>query len=481
MVMPDGPLCSTCHAEAVRHRGPCSHCGQLRLLPGADKASGERLCCTCAGIKNTYICRRCATEWALRHGLCEWCCLGDTLDAIMIGDVDLSGLRSRLVSVTRPNSLLVWLKRTEVRELLTDLSTGTVALTHAGLDSFSVRRIAEHIRGLLVAVGLLPTRDEYLAHFDRWVGERLAEHAGSAEDLKVLQAYAAWELRRHLVTRSEADALDADQIARATQHLRVSATLLTWLRVERDHNLAACTQADLDSWFVGGTGTRVMANNFTRWAIRTQRCPKLRIPIRPARSVTPLDDATRLHHLERLLDPTTGQLAHRVAGVLVVLFGQPFTRVVTLRIDDIVVEGGTVGIRLGCDVTPVPAPFADMFAQLALDRPNRTTATNPTSPWLFPGRMANTHLTAGLLRGEVRSMGISNLGARSGALRQLVLDCPPTVIADMLGYTYRAIEHHAQQAGSRWASYAALRDAQLADPRGATTTGNAGSPATAAN
>ena len=178
--------------------------------------------------------------------------------------------------------------------------------------------------------------------------------------------------------------------------------------------------------------------------------------------------------LYRFLNPTTGQLAHRVAGVLVVLFGQPFTRVVTLGIDDIVVGGGTVGIRLGRDVTPVPAPFAGMFGQLALDRPNRTTATNPTSPWLFPGRMANTHLTAGLLRGEVRAMGISNLGARSGALRQLVLDCPPTVIADMLGYTYKAIEHHAQQAGSRWASYAALRDDQLANPRGVTSTGTTG-------
>ena len=104
-----------------------------------------------------------------------------------------------------------------------------------------------------------------------------------------------------------------------------------------------------------------------------------------------------------------------------------------------------------------------MFAQLVADPPNRSTATNPTSPWLFPGRLAGSHLTAGLLRGKVRAMGISNLGARSGALRQLVLDCPPTVVADMLGYTYNAIEHHAQHAGSPWASYAALRQIQPSD------------------
>jgi len=461
--MPDGPLCWACHGEAVRHRGSCARCGRLRLLPGVDGSTGERLCCDCAGIKNTYTCRRCTTEWTLRRGLCEWCRFGDVLDVIMEGDVDLSALRSRLLGVSRPDSILNWLVRAEVRELLADLSTGTVTLTHAGLDGFRIRRIAEHTRGLLVAAGLLPKRDEYLAHFDRWVGERLSEHAGSAEDLTVLETYAAWELRRRLVISSEAQALGPDQIARATQCLRMAATLLTWLHVERGHSLAECTQADLDCWLVGGTGSRVMAHNFTRWAIKTQRCSKLMVSKRAARSVQPLDHAGRLHHLEGLLDPKTGGLADRVAGVLVVLFGQPFTRIATLGVDDILVKEGAVGIRLGRDIAPVPPPFADMFAQLVADPPNRSTATNPTSPWLFPGRLAGSHLTAGLLRGKVRAMGISNLGARSGALRQLVLDCPPTVVADMLGYTYNAIEHHAQHAGSPWASYAALRQIQPSD------------------
>ena len=54
-------------------------------------------------------------------------------------------------------------------------------------------------------------------------------------------------------------------------------------------------------------------------------------------------------------------------------------------------------------------------------------------------------------------MGIDLLGARSGALRQLVLDCPPPVVADMLGYSYQAIDRHARRAGSPWSSYAALR------------------------
>ena len=54
-------------------------------------------------------------------------------------------------------------------------------------------------------------------------------------------------------------------------------------------------------------------------------------------------------------------------------------------------------------------------------------------------------------------MGIDLMGARSGALRQLVLDCPPPVVAEALGYSYQAVDRHAQLAGSPWTSYAALR------------------------
>jgi hypothetical protein len=54
-------------------------------------------------------------------------------------------------------------------------------------------------------------------------------------------------------------------------------------------------------------------------------------------------------------------------------------------------------------------------------------------------------------------MGIDIMGARSGALRQLVLDCPPTVVAEALGYSHQAMDRHARRAGSPWSSYAALR------------------------
>lgn len=98
-----------------------------------------------------------------------------------------------------------------------------------------------------------------------------------------------------------------------------------------------------------------------------------------------------------------------------------------------------------------------MVTDLIGGRPNLNTASTPTSPFLFPGRSADKHLLPSTLRTAAIQMGIDITGARTGALRQLVLDCPPPVVAEALGYSYQAIDRHAQRAGSPWSSYAALR------------------------
>ncbi len=453
--MPDGPLCANCHAGAIRSRGQCANCSRQRLLPGVD-GGGGRLCCECAGIDGDYTCRRCGTEWALRRGLCEWCHLGDTLDTVLDGDVDLSALRERLLSAARPDRILIWLGRPQARQLLEALATGTVALSHPALDQCTHRMAGDHLRGLLVAVGSLPERDERLARFDRWVAERLGEHATTDEDLRVLSHFAIWGLRRGLVTRSERSPVRDAQLTNATQKLRVAGAFLAWLRA-RGHELAGCTQADLDEWFATPPSTHAHAGAFVRWAVDNRRCPRLRLPERRHGSAPVLDQAQRLDILRRLLDPGTGPLEHRVAAMVAVLLGQPFTRIAALTVADVVADATGVGVRLGQGVTPVPVPFAAMVLELLACRPNLNTATNPSSPWLFPGRTTDNPLTPATLRKRALGMGIDLLGARSGALRQLVLDCPPPVVADMLGYSYQAIDRHARRAGSPWSSYAALR------------------------
>jgi hypothetical protein len=454
--MPDGPLCSGCRANAFRRRGPCGGCGVTRLLPGAD-ANGGALCVDCVGIEPGYFCSRCGTEWELVKGLCEWCQVGDVLDDLLAGDVELSALRARLVAVARPDRTIHWLRGSHQKRLLRQLATCIIPLSHEGLDGFEPRRPAEHVRGLLVATGLLPCRDEHLARFDRYVSERLASFAATNEHEKMLVLYARWQLRPKLVSRSELKPLSQEQVASSTRCLRVVAQLLAWLG-ERGHELGDCTQPELDEWFCTSPGSCSGGRVFVRWAIRTRRCPTLVIPVaRASASCRALDDTERRDILIQQLNPATGHLEHRVAVMFMVLLGQRFTAIAKLRLDDVIIENGGVGVRLGQGVTPVPPPFGAMVEELVARRPNLNTAINPTSPWLFPGRTALNHLTPGTFRKRATKLGIHLAGSRTGALRQLVLDCPPPVVADMLGYSYEAIDRHAIRAGSPWSSYAAMR------------------------
>jgi len=418
--------------------------------------AGRRLCSPCAGIDEDFTCPRCDTEWNLVNGICEWCQLADLLDELLVGDVDLQALRARLLQAARPDRIVIWLYAPHARDLLQGLASGAVPLTHAGLDAVENRRSADHVRGLLVAVGLLPKRDDGLARFDRWVANHLAEHAGTADELKMLSLFAIWQLRPELVKRARGEAVSEGQLNGATQRIRVAGALLAWLRA-RGRELPVCTQADVDAWFASPPSTRVHAVPFLRWAMATRRAPKLKLTRRQFGNAPVLNQAERLEILRRLLDPSTGSLEHRVAAMMLVLLGQPFTRTAALTLSDVVVEGEEVSVRLGAGFAPVPPPFAGMLTDLVGGRPNLNTASNPTSPFLFPGRSADKHLLPSTLRTAAIQMGIDITGARTGALRQLVLDCPPPVVAEALGYSYQAIDRHAQRAGSPWSSYAALR------------------------
>lgn len=455
-VLPDGALCASCSLDALRHRGACRGCGAERLLPGVG-ANGGRTCCDCAGIDHDYHCSRCGAEWAQRRsGECERCYLGDLFDEVTDGPVDLSALKEHLLQSSRPDRVISWLRRSHVRELVAALSRSTVPLTHRGLDDTPHRGAADHLRSRLVASGLLEERDDNLAYFDRWVCEHLGQFAPSASDLKTLGAFTNWQVRRRLVSCAERTPILESQVTTSTQCLRVAASLLSWLH-GRGRDLATCTQVDLDTWFFSAPGTNKMGTPFLKWAIRTGRCRKLRVPVASSRVAPSLDQRRRIETLERLLRPETGRLEHRVAALLVVLVAQPISRVACLRMEQLDLDGDEVGISFGQGVTPIPDPFGSMLRDHARNRPNLTTGTTASSPWLFPGRSTGRHVCPSTLRRKTQAMGIDLVAARTAALRQLVLDCPPPVVASLLGFGAVTIDRHASRAGSRWASYAAMR------------------------
>ncbi|WP_431921607.1 hypothetical protein [Nonomuraea jabiensis] len=138
---------------------------------------------------------------------------------------------------------------------------------------------------------------------------------------------------------------------------------------------------------------------------------------------------TRLTLIRRAVTTVGAPLPVRVAVCIMLLYAQPLTGISRLTIDDILDQNGEVLLKLGDPPTPVPRPVADLLRELAKNRPNMNTATNPGARWLFHGRRAGQPLNPGTLREQLRQHGYMTGKARPAALRQLVLQAPAPVIA----------------------------------------------------
>jgi hypothetical protein len=103
---------------------------------------------------------------------------------------------------------------------------------------------------------------------------------------------------------------------------------------------------------------------------------------------------------------------------------------------------------------PVPEPFADLLDYVRAGRPNRPSDTPPASDWLFPGRQAGQPMDPTTLGMRLSAAGIPTLQGRTAALRQLVLQAPPSIVAGMLGYHSVHTQAVATQTGGTWKTYA---------------------------
>jgi integrase len=168
-----------------------------------------------------------------------------------------------------------------------------------------------------------------------------------------------------------------------------------------------------------------------------------------------LSEDERLDALGRLLTGSGIPMRLRAAGIIVLLYAQPLTRVVRLTVDDVLHDGETVLLRLGEPASPIPAPVASLLQEYIASRANMTTATNPASRWLFPGRRAGQPCRPDHLSALLGKIGVPAAAARGAAIRQQLLEMPAPVIADALGYHDKTTTRLLHEAGSQWSRYAA--------------------------
>ena len=215
-------------------------------------------------------------------------------------------------------------------------------------------------------------------------------------------------------------------------------------------------QADIDRWLTTGPAA-LTVRDFLTWAADHGHTARLTVPPAPRRSGPALDDQQRVALLARLLHDDQLDLTDRVAGALLLLYGQHLSRISALTTDQITRHGDDVHLHLGPDPIRLPNPLATLTARLIqAGRPHVGVGSPQRSTWLFPGGLPGRPLTAAQLGRRLRALGIPAITGRRAALTQLGAHLPAAVLADLLHLHPGTAVHWVRDAGGDWANYAAV-------------------------
>ena len=198
----------------------------------------------------------------------------------------------------------------------------------------------------------------------------------------------------------------------ARRALHSVAELLDGLH-RRGLNLQSATQADIDSWFAQPGAACWLARPFLAWAHQRRHLSRqIQLPPTPAATQPATDDTARWEIARRLVNDNALAGDDRVAAALVVLYGQPLSRIVRLTTDHIHTgSDGTVTVDLDGRQMPIHEPFATLIRQLPLRR-THGPADQIASRWLFPGRHAGQPLGAVVLGNRMRAIGVESQHAQ---------------------------------------------------------------------
>jgi hypothetical protein len=454
----EGPLCDRCYTAALRHRGRCAVCGDLRRLvapPGPEAT----ICSDCAGVPVTHACGDCGIEDKLyQKGRCARCSLHRRAALLLSGGTghvpaELTAVFEAISAARTPRSALNWLRRGAGASILADLAAGRLATTHDALDHHPRPRAADYLRQILTAGGVLPPRDEDLARTERWLTELLAS-IEVIEHRRLVQAFATWRVMRRLRRSAEATTAPRTYTAHARLSIKTTTAFLTWLAA-RGATLADCRQADVEDWL--GTGPSAYhVRDFLTWAAERGHCHAFNVPALKRTSGTATDPEQRWAQLARLLHDDDLDVTDRVAGCLLLLFGQQQSRIAAMTTDQVTVRGQDVYVRFGHHDLPVPEPLGDLLQTLIRDGKSHVGVGSPThTHWLFPGGLPGRPITASRLADRLRILGIPTQAGRRAALVDLAAQLPAAVLADMLNLHPTTAVRWMREAGGDWNRYAA--------------------------
>lgn len=461
---PDGAICGICFTTATHTRGPCTACGDTRLLPGKD-GGGENICRDCAGITTLMRCDTCSAEAErFRNGNCIRCVLHADLTAVLQPNTPPDLRLKRLVAVfadsERPESIYTWKRGIGAHSLLTQLGTRELTISHEAFDALPASNAVEHLRETLTHHGMLPPRDRHLAAFERWLDERIRSLADHRDIQSPIERFGRWHHLKRLRAKSLPGKNMNFAVRSAKQEITESGRFLAWLQSEHHSTCTSIRQSHIDDYLSSGPSTRHAIGTFIVWLVASREIAKVRVPRREAQSAPILTQAARISHIRTCL--TAGEIpaADRVAALILLLYAHPVGKIAALKATAIEARPDGLYLRLGSVPALLPSQVSETFWDYLQNRPNQQT-TNTNSPWLFPGNLPGQHTHPEGMLQRLRNWGIDLNGVRNTALRDLARQLNPTALADSLGYSSQTIHKHAAAAAAARSDYIDLKTSQL--------------------
>lgn len=457
--------CLLCDRRRDNHRVRGSGPPRARCVQcGNDPRSGltdDHRCRQCRR-RAEHHCGRCqqTTGLARHHDgwICQHCDLDERLGPFDQMPTTLAPIRAAILAANNPKIVHRWLRNSTAGQLLERLAGGEVPLTHNTLNDVDDDRSIRHLRALLVASGALPDEDRQLERLERFFDHQLNTRITDPADRKVVRAWLKWQVLARLRKRADSGESMAHSANNSRGALRSVIELLDQL-ADHDRNLQTATQADLDCWFAHPGANRWLARPFLIWARQRHHLSRqIRLPPTPAQAPRPtVDDPGRWDIARQLVADDTLAIDDRVAAALVVLYGQPLSRIVRLAITD-VLHGpdGTVALNVDGHPMPIHEPFATLIAKLPTRRTNGVT-DQIASSWLFPGGHAGKAISSVALGQRLRAIGIEPCIMRNSARAQLVTEIPPAVLGKLIGINPGTASRWATLTNSNWIAYAANR------------------------
>ncbi|MFD3557034.1 hypothetical protein ACFWWA_33755 [Streptomyces goshikiensis] len=223
--------------------------------------------------------------------------------------------------------------------------------------------------------------------------------------------------------------------------------------------LAEVTQSEMDWWLAANPGTRYEVRDFAVWAACRGHSRDLHVPHRPKTDPVGLAEDSQRELLQQCLNDRNLPLEVRIAGAILLLFGQHITRIAALPADALTTFNGDQAVVLDRVPIRLPGSLAALLTELSDQTPSGWAANSP-SRWLFPGTRPGQHLSATVLARRLTAHGIPIRPARNAALTQLAHDLPPAVLAPLLGLHVVTATQWRRRARADWTACLEARTSQ---------------------